>query len=154
MVARGSTLSVSSMGSRKDIHKTLFLFWLFHRNILSHFDISCQLLRQQLCLHLPLRLIFKKSLLSFWYLTIALAVREKEYVWTSPLVLLPVESCAIHLCQPLYQLGPLCVYIKLIDEQFIRLMDSAGPDKHLATRSVFKKTTKIFCCLTPAASAL
>lgn len=32
----------------------------------------------------------------------------------------------------------LCVYIKLIDEQFIRLMGSAGADKHPATRSGFK----------------
>lgn len=31
-----------------------------------------------------------------------------------------------------------CVYIKLIDEQFIRLMGSAGADKHPATRSRFK----------------
>ncbi len=31
-----------------------------------------------------------------------------------------------------------CVYIKLIDEQFIRLMGSAGADKLPATRSGFK----------------
>lgn len=56
----------------------------------------------------------------------------------SPRFITPVESCAIHLCQPLYQPGPVCVYIKLIDEQFIRLMGSAGADKHPATRSGFK----------------
>lgn len=33
---------------------------------------------------------------------------------------------------------PACVYIKLIDEQFIRLMGSAGADRHSATKSGFQ----------------
>lgn len=99
-------------------------------------SVSCYITR-------PLKADFQKLLLSLWYL----AVREEEYVWTSPLVLLPVESCAIHLCQPLYQLGPLCVYIKLIDEQFIRLMGTAGADKHPATKSVFKIQPKFSVAL-------
>lgn len=56
----------------------------------------------------------------------------------SPYFMMPAKSCAIHLCQPLYQPGPMSVYIKLIDEQFIRLMGSAGADKHPATSSGFK----------------
>lgn len=68
-------------------------------------------------------------------------------MWTSRLVLLPVESCAIHLCQPLYQLVPLCVYIRLIDEQFIRLMGSAGADKHPASISLLKIQPKFSVAL-------
>lgn len=44
----------------------------------------------------------------------------------------------------------LCVYINLIDEEFIRLMGSAGADKHPATNSRFR----ICCGLTRSASVV
>lgn len=106
------------------------------------------------CVTRPLKADFQKLLLSLWYLTIALAVREEGYVWRSPHVLLPAESCTIHLCQPLYQLGPLRVYITLIDEQFIKLMGSAGGDKHPATRSFFKYNQKFQLLCTGCVSTL
>lgn len=76
----------------------------------------------------------------FWYLTWCFGSKgEGICVDISHYFIIPVEPCAIHLCQPLYQPGPVCVYIKLIDEQFIRLMGSAGADKRPATSSGFKK---------------
>lgn len=99
--------------------------------VLNSSSVSC-------CVTRPFRADFQKLVLPLRYLTPALAVREEEYVWTFPLVLLPVESCAIHLCQPLHQRGPLCVYIRLIDEQFIRLMGSARADRLPATNASLK----------------
>ena len=57
---------------------------------------------------------------------------------TFSLILLQVESCVIHLCHPLYQLAPVCVRIKLIDEQFIRLMGSAEAENISLTKTGFQ----------------
>ena len=47
-----------------------------------------------------------------------------------------------------------CVYIKLIDEQFIRLMGSAGANKYPATSSGFKTQPDFAVARPPTASAL
>lgn len=90
------------------------------------------------CICTGLSGLIPKTIAVFWYVTWIVCCKGGGVcVDLSPCFIISVELCVIHLCQPLYQPGPVSMYIKVIDEQFIRLMCSVGADKHPATRNAF-----------------